>query len=219
MALWPPGLSVAPACLGGPQPPHRPSQVPALPAPALAQRQRLSASVFPLLCGSRRVALTLTSSDRRPPQAGQSAAPSDKTENKISCENNIRDKAAHNSHPPTTNAEAPAPATRTTTVSTSSRPWTQLSSAARPPTGGRARNARRKPERGSTSFHTGCCPVFLNPRQIKQHFMIYFLSCKIIICLACQTAGRECRRNTLHIFLGLYHLPGKEASLAPLPQS
>lgn len=49
--------------------------------------------------------------------------------------------------------------------------------------------------------------------------MIYFLSCKIIICLACQTAGRECRRNTLHIFLGLYHLPGKEASLAPLPQS
>lgn len=170
MALWPPGLSVAPACLWGPQPPHRPSQVPALHAPALAQRQQLSASVFPLLCGSRRVALTLTSSDRRPPQAGQSAAPSDKTENKISCENKVRDKAAHNSHPPTTNAEAPAPATRTTTVSTSSRPWTQLSSAARPPTGGAGQKRTSETRAGLYFISHRVLPRFSQPKTDKAAF-------------------------------------------------
>lgn len=68
--------------------------------------------------------------------------------------------------------------------------------------------------------HTVLLPVFLEPSQIKKLFPIYFPGCKIIICLACQTARRELQRNTLSSSLcGFYHLLGKQERLALGPQS
>lgn len=68
--------------------------------------------------------------------------------------------------------------------------------------------------------HTVLLPVFLEPSQIKKLFPIYFPGCKIIICLACQTAGREPQRNTLSSAVcGFYHLLGTQERLALGPRS
>lgn len=76
--------------------------------------------------------------------------------------------------------------------------------------------------RGGPGFisHSGLLPVSLEPSQIKKLFPIYFPGCKIIICLACQTAGRELQRNALSSSLcGFYHLLRKQERLALGPGS